>query len=105
MVPMLAMGCQGATLATSGVVPETTRAIYDMVREGSLAQAREMQFRVTEFFDASLGAADFPGGFRAAVEHRGFNFGASRQPPDENQRIDRQRIGSLIEGLLADPAA
>jgi len=67
LVPMLLIGCDGGTNATSGVVPELTRKLYDLVRAGQIAEAMRLQFRMLELFDAMLYSADFPEGFRAAV--------------------------------------
>ena len=83
LVPMLMVGCNGGTNATSGIVPELTRQVYDLTRAGQLDQAMQLQFRLLELFDAMLYSADFPEGFRAAIELRGFNFGKSRQPLSE----------------------
>ena len=69
---MLLIGCDGGTNATSGVVPELTRKLYDLVRAGQIDEAMRLQYRLLELFDAMLYSADFPEGFRAAVELRGF---------------------------------
>lgn len=105
LVPMLAMGCQGATLAMSGIVPEVTRKIYDLSLAGKLQEARALQLRLTEVFDVVLNSASFPEGVRAALECRGFKFGASRQPVDPGQRIDRERLRKLIEQLQVSAKA
>lgn len=99
LTPMLAMGCQGATLAMSGIVPEVTRAIYDFALAGKLREARALQLRLTEAFDLVLNSAAFPEGVRAALACRGFDFGAGRQPADPGQRVDRARLGKLIDQL------
>ena len=82
LVPMLLIGVDGGTNATSGVVPELTRKLYDLTRAGQIDEAMRLQFRMLELFDAMLYSADFPEGFRAAVELRGFRVGqaASRRP-------------------------
>src|SRR5687767_8847476 len=80
LVPMLIMGADGGTHATSGIVPELTRRLYDLTVAGNLREAVPLQLRLIELFDAMLLSADFPEGFRAAVELRGFNFGRGRQP-------------------------
>src|SRR5688500_16477722 len=85
LLPMLVMGVDGGTHATSGVVPELTRKLYDLTRGGQLAEARDLQMRLLELFDTMLYSADFPDGFRAAVELRGFGMGRSRQPLSNNQ--------------------
>src|SRR5450432_374335 len=89
LVPMLVMGADGGTHATSGVAPELTRRLYDLATAGNLAEAVPLQLRLIELFDAMLLSADFPEGFRAAVELRGFDFGRSRQPLSEVQQVDR----------------
>jgi dihydrodipicolinate synthase/N-acetylneuraminate lyase len=80
LVPMLMIGCQGGTNASSGIVPEVTRRIYDLVKAGHQAEALKLQLQFTELFHAMLSIGDFPSGFRAAAELRGFEFGRSRQP-------------------------
>lgn len=100
LVPMLLMGCSGGTHATSGIVPEVTRRIYDLTIGGELKKARALQMRLTELFDRIVYGLDFPEGIRAAVEVRGFKLGASRQPASPDQRIDREGLGRLINDLL-----
>src|SRR5688572_29948211 len=48
LVPMLVMGVDGGTHATSGVVPELTRAMFDMATTGRLGPAVELQLRLIE---------------------------------------------------------
>jgi 4-hydroxy-tetrahydrodipicolinate synthase len=102
LVPMLVMGCQGGTNATSGVVPEITRKLYDLVQERRIDEARTLQLRLLELFDAMLYSADFPEGFRAAVELRGFDFGRGRQPLSESQQIDRAALSRVLQCILHD---
>jgi 4-hydroxy-tetrahydrodipicolinate synthase len=100
LVPMLAMGCQGATLAMSGVVPEITRKLYELTMCGRVREARALQMKFTELLDMVIFGANFPEGVRAAVELRGFKLGPSRQPPDETARLDVKGINRRIEQLL-----
>ena len=102
LVPMLVMGVDGGTNATSGVVPELTRQLYELTRQGALDEARQLQFRLLELFDTMLYSADFPEGFRAAVRLRGFDLGQSRQPLSENQEVDRESLSRVLHCLLAD---
>ena len=53
-------------------------------------------------FDAMLYSADFPEGFRAAVELRGFDFGRSRQPLSDAQSVDRIALQRVLHCILAD---
>src|SRR5688572_7066001 len=80
LMPMLLIGCDGGTNATSGVVPEITRKLYDLTKAYRIDEARDLQYRLLTLFDKMILSADFPEGFRAALRLRGFNTGASRQP-------------------------
>ena len=74
LVPMLMIGCDGGTNASSNAVPEVTRRMYDLCRAGNYDEAMKWQFRILELFDAMLYPFEFPDGFRAAAELRGFRF-------------------------------
>ena len=102
LVPMLLVGATGGTNATSGVVPELTRSLYDLTRAGRIDEAMRLQYRLLELFDAMLYSADFPEGFRAAVELRGFEMGTSRQPLSETQRVDRAGLQGVLQCILSD---
>lgn len=98
LVPMLLAGCQGGTHATSGVVPELTRAIYDLTMAGNIKEAYRLQYRLLNLFDTVFGAGDFPEGFRLAASLRGFDFGAGRQPLTPEQQA---KLAGAREGILS----
>lgn len=100
LVPMLLMGCQGGTNATSGVVPEVTRKIYDLCQVGRITEARILQLQLIELFDTMLYTTDFPEGFRAAATLRGINFGQSRQPQTDEQRASRAKLADQLRESL-----
>src|SRR3954465_7998218 len=109
LVPMMLVGADGGTNATSGVVPELMRKLYDDGRAGldggnsrALQEAMKLQLRLIELFDAMIYSADFPEGFRAAVELRGFSFGKGRQPLSEPQQVNRQKLQRTLQCILAD---
>jgi 4-hydroxy-tetrahydrodipicolinate synthase len=101
LAPMLAIGCDGGTNATSGVLPELTRAVYDTVRAGDMETALRLQRQLTELFDALFLGVDFPEGFRAGVELRGFRMGTSRQPHTAEQRAEIDRLAVRVRTILA----
>ena len=107
LVPMLLAGCQGGTHATSGVVPELTRAIYDLTLAGKIAEAYRLQYQLLNLFDVIFAAGDFPEGFRLAASVRGFEFGTGRQPLTPEQQAKLAAAGEAIrvriEQILADP--
>lgn len=102
LVPMLMIGCDGGTHASSNAVPEVTRRIYDLSRTGNYEEAMKWQYRILELFDAMLYPFEFPDGFRAAADLRGFNFGRGRQPQTSAQQGDRVALSSVLQCILAD---
>ena len=102
LVPMLLVGCDGGTNATSNVVPELTRKVFYLTREGRIEEAMRLQYRLLELFDAMLYSSEFPEGFRAAAELRGFDFGQGRQPLSETQQLDRAALQHVLQCILAD---
>jgi dihydrodipicolinate synthase/N-acetylneuraminate lyase len=101
LMPMLLIGCDGGTNATSGVVPEITRKLYDLTLAGHLDQARDLQYRLLKLFDAMLYSAEFPDGFRAALSLRGIRAGAGRQPKSETQQLELSELSRQLQCLLA----
>jgi 4-hydroxy-tetrahydrodipicolinate synthase len=102
LVPMLVIGCDGGTNASSNVVPELTRSLFDMTRAGQIEEAMQLQYRILELFDAMLLPFEFPDGFRSAAEMRGFSLGRSRQPLSKSQEADRAVLQSVLKCILAD---
>ena len=104
LIPMLMIGCDGGTHASSNVVPEITRKMYDLYRAGDTAEAMRWQYRILELFDAMLYPFEFPDGFRAAAELRGFHFGpgGGRMPQTNQQRTEQKALGSVLQCILAD---
>jgi 4-hydroxy-tetrahydrodipicolinate synthase len=102
LVPMLVAGADGGTNAASNVVPELMRKLYDLARAGSLDAAMDLQRRILGLFDLMLYQFEFPDGFRAGVEMRGFRFGQSRQPQTPKQQADRAALKNTLQCLVAD---
>jgi dihydrodipicolinate synthase/N-acetylneuraminate lyase len=102
LVPMMLLGADGGTNATSGIVPELMRRLYDLALARQYDDAVKLQLRLIELFDTMLYSADFPDGFRAAVELRGFDMGKSRQPLSDTQQVDRETLQRVLQCILAD---
>jgi len=101
LMPMLLIGCDGGTHASSGIVPEITRRLFDLTMAHQIDAAQDLQYRLLRLFDAMLYSADFPEGFRAALKLRGFDPGKSRQPMSASQDIEMERIRDELQCLLA----
>ncbi|MGE3406281.1 MAG: dihydrodipicolinate synthase family protein [Pirellulales bacterium] len=102
LMPMLLIGCDGGTNATSGIVPEVTRKLYDLTMAHRIDEARELQYKILSLFDKALYSADFPEGFRAALKLRGFSPGNGRQPLAASQRIDIALLSDALQCLLSE---
>ncbi len=102
LMPMLLIGCDGGTNATSGIVPEITRRLFDLTLAGALDEARTLQFELVRLFDAMMYSADFPEGFRAALRVRGFEPGQGRQPLADTQQVDLAEVARNVQCLLAE---
>lgn len=102
LMPMMLVGCDGGTNASSGVVPEITRKLYDLTAAHRIDEARRVQYDLLRLFDTMLYSAEFPEGFRAAVELRGFRLGQGRQPLSDDQQTDLQTLSRSLQCLLAE---
>jgi 4-hydroxy-tetrahydrodipicolinate synthase len=101
LMPMLLIGCDGGTNASSGVVPELTRKLYDLTLAGKLDDARAIQYDLVKLFDTMIYSAEFPNGFRAAVELRGFNMGTGRMPQSVEQITDLELLSRTLQCMLS----
>ena len=101
LMPMMLIGCDGGTNASSGVVPELTRKLYDLTVDLKIEEARAIQYDLVRLFDSMLYSAEFPNGFRAAVELRGFNMGTGRQPQSSEQETDLSQLSDTLQCMLA----
>jgi 4-hydroxy-tetrahydrodipicolinate synthase len=103
LVPQLLLGADGGVHATSNVLPELTRMMYDHFRAGRMNEAVKLQLRLMEFFDLMLsGGADFPDGVRVGAELRGHDLGKSRQPITEKQQVDRKKLATMMQCVMSE---
>jgi 4-hydroxy-tetrahydrodipicolinate synthase len=101
LMPMILIGCDGGTNATSGVVPEITRRLYDLTLARELDEARDLQYRLLKLFDAMIFNAEFPEGFRASLRLRGIKTGNGRQPQSPDQQLQLEKLSDELQCLLA----
>ncbi len=102
LMPMLLVGCDGGTNASSGVVPELTRKLYDLTTSYQIDEARKIQYDLVKLFDTMIYSAEFPEGFRAAVNLRGFEMGQGRQPMSAEQRTDLTTLSNELQCMLSN---
>jgi len=97
---MLFVGATGGVLASAGVVPELALAIYASVMQCRLERAKELQAHLIRLFDVMLSTGEFPSGFRAGAQGRGFAIGRSRQPMSDLGVDCKLRVGQKIHDGL-----
>jgi len=102
LVPMLLIGCNGGTNASSGIVPEITRKLYDTLIAGQFPEALDLQLRLLRLFDVMLYSSEFPDGFRAALQLRGFQTGTGRQPKTQVQHAQLEKLTQQLQCLLSE---
>ena len=102
LLPMLMIGCDGGTNATSGIVPEVTRRLFDLSVAGKIEEARELQYRLLRLFDTMIYHSEFPEGFRTALNLRGIRTGPGRQPQSDVQQKDLSRLQDQLYSLLRE---
>ncbi|MFU8848919.1 MAG: dihydrodipicolinate synthase family protein [Opitutales bacterium] len=94
------LGADGGTLSSSGVVPEVLMKIYNDAVAGDWESAKKAQFKLLDLFSLMVNAPNFPEGFRAGYQLRGFDTGNARFPlsPDERTLMDdiRGRIACVL---------
>ena len=99
---MLLAGCDGGTNASSGVVPEVTRKLYELTLAGKLDEARQVQYSLVTLFDAMIQGPEFPDGFRLGASLRGFRMGQGRQPQTSALASDLETLSVTLQGRLTE---
>lgn len=100
LAPMLIAGVDGGTNATSGVLPELTRAIHRSVRAGNVEHAMTLQYDLLAIFDRMIGLGEFPDGFRAGASTRGWELGDGRVPYSSTRRRNIAAAHSELETMV-----
>ncbi len=96
------MGGDGGTLSSSGVVPEVIMKIYNESLAGNWPEARRVQFKLLDLFSLMVNAPNFPEGFRAGYELRGFQPGRARFPLSPGEMEKMGDIQARMACVLAE---
>lgn len=76
--------------------------IYNEARAGNWAEAKRVQFKLLDLFSLMVGAPNFPEGFRAGYELRGFTAGHARFPLSAGEQAGLESMRGRLACLLAD---
>lgn len=98
----LFLGADGGTLSTAGVAPEVVMKLYHEARAGNWTEAKRLQFKLLDLFSLMVGAPNFPEGFRAGYELRGFNAGHARFPLSAGEQTILESLRGRLACVLAD---
>ncbi len=102
LYPSLAMGGDGGTIASSGVIPEVILKIYQEFQAGNHAECRRVQLKIQELIGAMFAAGNFPEGFRAAIALRGFEPGPPRYPMGPQEQAALEEAKGRMACLLGE---
>lgn len=79
LLPALAVGARGATLALANIMPEECCRIVSLFKEGKLDEARELQLKLIEINFAVTGKFGVAG-LKHALDLLGYKGGQPRRP-------------------------
>lgn len=102
LLPVLMMGADGGTIATSGVAPEAIMKLYNSFQAGDFAEAKRIQFKLLELIKTMFAAGNFPEGFREGVNLRGFHTGRGPQPMSPHEVEHFNAIRAKLACLLSE---
>jgi 4-hydroxy-tetrahydrodipicolinate synthase len=89
-------GGVGAVTATANVVPELAVGVYDAVRAGDLARARELQQRILPV-RLAFGLGTFPVVVKEAMEMIGQSAGPARSPVGPMSDEARAQLRQILD--------
>jgi len=98
LYPGLCIGASGCILALGNIAPAQAVGIYNAVKAGDHAKARQMYFQVLPIARAISVSVNFPAGVKAALEMLGRSAGPCRSPI---QPLTSQEAADLRQALVA----
>lgn len=90
---------KGSMTGSAGIIPEIMVAIYDAFIAGDMNRSLELQ-RIIPNLVRAMFAVQFPLGFKAALEMRGFDMGAAWQPLSNAEVYHYNTVKSRIRMIL-----
>ena len=99
LLPTLALGGVGGTLAVANVIPDYCVAIYKLYKCGQMEKARKLQLGLLEL-NAAVTTLYGIGGMKAAMEMVGFHGGLPRLPILPATDEVKRRISGMVDAAL-----
>jgi len=104
LLPALAVGARGGTMALANVLPNECVLLFDLFYAGKLEEARKLQQRLLQpnhAVTARFGVA----GLKAAIELFGYYGGNPRPPLLPLTPAERNQLIAIFEALGTEPFA
>jgi 4-hydroxy-2-oxoglutarate aldolase len=95
LLPSLAIGANGATLALANILPESCCELLTLFKEGKLDKARALQLRILEINSVVTGALGIPA-LKAAMDMLGYQGGMPRRPLRPLSEEQRQLVKDAL---------
>jgi 4-hydroxy-2-oxoglutarate aldolase len=96
--PALCVGAVGGILAVANATPEECVQIFNLVREGRFAEARDLQYRMTPFAKGVTTKYGI-GGLKMGMELAGYFGGDPRPPLKKHGQEAREELRQLLSSL------
>ena len=96
LLPGLNAGANGGVLALANIAPNECYQIYNLIAEGKLEEAKEIQYRllsVNNAITSKYGVA----GLKAAMDMLGYFGGLPRKPLQELSLNDKEDLKTILE--------
>jgi 4-hydroxy-2-oxoglutarate aldolase len=104
MFPSMVLGAVGAILALGSALPEQCVALFEAVRTGNLAKARELQTLIVRASKLIVSQCGIPG-VKYAMDEAGLRGGLPRLPLLPLHEDQKQAIRTLMANLDASQPA
>ncbi|MBS4026521.1 MAG: 4-hydroxy-tetrahydrodipicolinate synthase [Clostridia bacterium] len=96
LLPALAVGARGATLALANILPEDCCKLVSLFKEGRHEQARKLQLLMVEINGAVTGKFGISG-LKFALDLLGYSGGEVRRPLRELSESDKEVLREIIQ--------
>jgi 4-hydroxy-2-oxoglutarate aldolase len=95
LLPAMAVGARGATLALANILPDECCKLVSLFREGKINEARELQLKMIEINFTVTGKFGVPG-LKYALDLLGYKGGEPRRPllpiSEENKKVVKDTL-------------
>ncbi|MGI6574791.1 MAG: 4-hydroxy-tetrahydrodipicolinate synthase [bacterium] len=96
LLPALAVGAVGGTLALANFLPEECVAIYEHFKAGRVEEAQKQQLKILEI-NKAVTRGWGPAGLKAAMDMMGYYGGLPRKPILPLTEVQKEELRAILE--------